>query len=1569
MKKSATKYRKKRRLKKAVRRTVGALFMISAIIVAAIPFPDAVAADPDVPATYAYNVTTTDYFSGDNYANIAKINSVTYNPTTDAKAFTVRQMSGGEWQLNWQFQFTKLDTEDNVITKYNDKYAADTVEISSKVRQKYFIVTQDNLNDFYTSDTTFQMTDPIQDPDTISGKGGNIDYTMAKPGDPDEWFFERYFSSLYTTFINDYDNYKKSVEAHDKWIADGHAVGEAGEPTVLTAPVALTKKPSVLPDEDKLKFFCDIMIGKDTGFKLQKVDDARNSGTTGIQTIYIPKGTTAPAAVAAYNIDDNGYLSGKEYTIIGIAKEAFKDTYNVINLTLASEISYVGDSAFENSFVSNVVLKGAKDLGNAAFKNCKKLTTITLPQSVTVIGAEAFYGSALTSVTIPYSVSEIGPGAFASCVNLKTVSNAGETTQTRTIDKYAFFNCTGLDNVDFGNSVVSKMGEGAFAVDQGVTGNMTEFKFPSVTGAIENTEDLGDYALAGRANLKKIIMPANFGRNIKATIPENAFLGCINLENFEFPDDGNGSCGYAEYSNTMFATVINNNFYVRGPKNNKEGITASPRKSTWSAYYLNNKDSHVPYVYKENGEDFYEVSDGKYVLVIDDDGTLSSCNFVGTAENIPLLTIPDKVGTTSVTGIKEGCFAPGDAGTLEKIVKLEVKDSNMVTIGNNVFNGAKLLEEIKVGNSVTTIGTGAFSNCPELKLAELGSGIILIGNDAFKNNPKLENISFSSPANGTSSFPLENIGTDAFSTGGEKLTITGEAATDYGPFVWSMQPDNYMNKEDGVRVCYKTPSPSNLTIILDNQNNLPTLVDYPHYEDLKDATLYSDLISRYESGSSITPAEEALVKSTLNINVPSGVKSIDARGYFSNASKKVEGVEPYSNSNSISAYFGSMKYKDQYQSHGLFNGFYGDIAGTNGGKREYIAEDSKEEVDIGNDRIKSITLNTVEYLPNGCFDSCEGLETVNLGSSINDIVINPLTDSSDPGKPPFEGCTALTSIACGNDNFNADNGVLYQNLANDKKLLLECFASRGTKVGSSTVSLNNDPLLAKVSQISPASFRNCDNITSVDFTGANIFDEIPDQCFSGCNLLTEVDLPANVDTIGDQAFADTGSYTKVIVRGREVSLGKNAFENVPQAYLVSYEDSGVRKAAKKQGANVEQTIDNMYTIKFYTYDGSTLIKSVQVEEGDTADAPENTEVPAREGYTFTGWSRSLKNISEDMFALAVYTLNAGVTPGTTPGVTPGVTRGVTPGVTNKITPTPSPSVSPTASATQYQLTVIYGSGSGKYASGTTVIINAIEPPAGKVFDKWVTSTTGVTIASATSMATTVKTTTSDATITATYKNTGSASGNSVNRVSSSNSGGATEVNSGNSNTKVDITKPGISNTDKAYASVSGSSDNFIIKISESDEAANEVATALSTQYSDMNPIKYFAMDIALYDATGTNKIENTDGISVNITMPVPDALVQYAGNNKVGVVINGSLNVLNCKFLTIDGIPCISFTANHFSPYTIFVDTANLTQGTLDSTPKTGDGIHPKWFVVIAFACISLILFLKKDKVTNIKVA
>ncbi len=194
---------------------------------------------------------------------------------------------------------------------------------------------------------------------------------------------------------------------------------------------------------------------------------------------------------------------------------------------------------------------------------------------------------------------------------------------------------------------------------------------------------------------------------------------------------------------------------------------------------------------------------------------------------------------------------------------------------------------------------------------------------------------------------------------------------------------------------------------------------------------------------------------------------------------------------------------------------------------------------------------------------------------------------------------------------------------------------------------------------------------------------------------------------------------------------------------------------------------------------------------------------------------------------------------------------------------------------------------------------------------------------------------------------------------SNGTGSTTNNNNGN---KIYITKNGISNTDVASLAVSGSTDNFIVKITESPEATAAVEQALTNAYGSLNGLAYLPMDISLYDSTGRNKITDSTGLNITVTMPIPDVLIQYGGNARVAAADNGNLVQLTPRFTTIDGIACISFVPPHFSPYVIYVDTNNLIAGQmLDATPATGDPIHPKWFAAIGMACASILLFVFSD--------
>ena len=152
-----------------------------------------------------------------------------------------------------------------------------------------------------------------------------------------------------------------------------------------------------------------------------------------------------------------------------MVKEWFYTMESIETVTLGDNVNTIGVDAFcYTSLTSINIPNSVTVIGDNAFGGCKHLTSIEIPNSVTIIGNDAFQGcSALKSITIPASVTTIGDFAFENCTSLTSakIGDSHVTSNCSTaINTGAFKGCTKLESVTLGNSV-SSIGESDIEVN------------------------------------------------------------------------------------------------------------------------------------------------------------------------------------------------------------------------------------------------------------------------------------------------------------------------------------------------------------------------------------------------------------------------------------------------------------------------------------------------------------------------------------------------------------------------------------------------------------------------------------------------------------------------------------------------------------------------------------------------------------------------------------------------------------------------------------------------------------------------------------------------------------------------------------------------------------------------------------------------------------------------------------------------------------------------------------------------------------------------------------------------
>ncbi|MCM1045156.1 MAG: leucine-rich repeat protein [Candidatus Gastranaerophilales bacterium] len=1342
-----------------------------------------------------------------------------------------------------------------------------------------------------------------------------------------------------------------------------------------------------------------------------------------------------------------------------------------IYLSSTSRATHIAVTAVANQYVEanatvispSTVTTSSKE--NGGVFSGASVPTVRFDPDIPAIGNYAFVGSSIGSLILTDSIKEVGNSAFSNCSKLSSVT-VGENAQGVVLGDHAFYNCVQLGAFDARG--VAKIGDSAF---EGCT-SLNNFNLVTSADGGGALQNLGYYAFAF-TNVREIIFPAQF----QETIMASTFEHCESLVHI-YATGGTTRFNIGQDSDYSFKQFLEDNghgtFYFEGARG--LGLEETAVKNYFVYKYANQNIYRkiVPDTTSElDAEGYYKLYADFTVQRIGetDDGETVA---VKLSEGLSHLDFPGRVGPLSIR-----------------------------QIGNESFADTCSLRSVNIPSTITRIGDAAFKGCHNLKsvIFEVGANPA-IGTDAFRTQvfvdstkhggetlaqkpelyftgeigPEVSQFNYAMAADAENK-PVNVINNSSqpdttivyYSGWPQNLTvecIDGKATlTNYPTIQQLMRKSNALDPTQGGTAEFTTDHYPYMT---EEQEAAAYFAFWKYFGVIDDDYVqnYSGPYEDYLTQASRVEAENLIVSNTLTVNVPEGVVAIKP-GLF--AEKERDGDYAYLIERGILNEDAERLVSKSDPDHGIVSVPVGKTFFIN---FEDIAARSFADCKM----LETVNIqNGSKTMGDNAFEGCVYLETVNIAPNLEKM-----------GEVPFFGCKRLENINFNymgsNQNFVCDQGVLYGragvNSDGAVTKLIEYLAGADYHVIPDTV-------LERTTEIGAHAFEGTD-VEEADFSKSTV-ETIPQYAFANTPELVTVTLPNTAKYIDGYAFQKSAIRN---LRGASYLVGieSSAFDDLSTRNYCTFWSAEGTLAERFSNNNPDhpklkwQHEDAMryYTINFYYEDEDGNKQYVHTEEnkaeGSTIDVnalyaagafdelpkeiggqvfkqrwlpvdnytnitgnnltldvravygsadshnitfldKDNNVIwsndilvggnlyipspPAVAGMTFTNWEsvspgipgtysiQDIDTVAEDLIFRAVYTISGTGTgsgnnggDGTGSGNNGGDgTGGNGSGTGGNGTGTGGNGTGGNGSGTggngtgsnngtgssntaYYTLTVRNGSGSGSYVQGAQAIVVANDPAAGMEFSNWTVEPSGTPIASTGVSATVITMPAGNVTVTANYKaksgssvSTGTGTTGSRNSSASVNTG--TVIRGG---TTVIIDKNGLSNTGVVAATVNGSSDNFVIKITESSAASEAAVRALMTEYGDLTNIKYFPMDISLYDSTGNNKITDTTGLSVTITLPLPDSLITYAGNNQIAGVVNDRLDKLTPRFTTISGVSCITFTAEHFSPYVIYVDTAHLSQGTADSTPKTGDGIHPKWFLSVGLACVSMVFFMKKDR-------
>ena len=363
-----------------------------------------------------------------------------------------------------------------------------------------------------------------------------------------------------------------------------------------------------------------------------------------------------------------------------------------------------------------------------AYPQGKKDPSYSIPESVTCIASDAFGGSRLTSVTIPESVTSIRLGAFFGCNSLTSITIPKSVVS---IGDLALADCANLSNIyaDEENTVYTSV--------DGILFNKEKTTLAIYPSGRKNTSyripggvtSIGDYAFDG-CGLTSVTIPGSV-----TSIGSSAFSGCPSLKDVYYAGTQTqwDAVQIGDYNGYLFRATLHFKFA------NSVAFGSCGDNLTWDidadrTLTISGIGAMLDYEYTtdDNGDrhtaaPWYAYSPTK--LVIEDGVTyighyaFLGCGLTGS------VTIP-----ATVTGLGWESF-----GLCSGLTDVTIPAS-LTKIRYGTFNGCTGLTIVVIPEGVPMIDGIAFAGCTGLTSIVIPESVTKIEWGAFKECGSLEDV-------------------------------------------------------------------------------------------------------------------------------------------------------------------------------------------------------------------------------------------------------------------------------------------------------------------------------------------------------------------------------------------------------------------------------------------------------------------------------------------------------------------------------------------------------------------------------------------------------------------------------------------------------------------------------------------------------------------------------------------------------------------------------------------------------------------------------------------------------------